>query len=846
MGFLVRGLIRFAEMLMAVPWAVFRFVMGSVVFNPKLGPLRHVVTAGLVYVVFAVLLVYVVAPVRGYVGARTMGDQLRYASERWLATAVYDKTGAFVGTFDPRMDSLQDVNWTDRTIEIGSYVANPDHKSIPVKTVPEAYWQCLSWHEDRYIGGWLNPAGIDLVGVLKIPYTSVVRTIQMRRPHLGVGGSTLPMQFARVIFKTPPSPGEGGLGKLRRKVREWWLAPVIYHTLTQGGDDTPLKQWAANHIWLAQRTGGQPLHGIEVTARIVFGKEASELSTAEQFVLASAVNKPIILMPGSEKLNAVRDDRWKYITEVRARTCAEKLIADAAEQSKVLFELVQMAGGPPDPRVKRRMQTALEKHAPNLAKRAEANPYIRMAALMPAARYGIREEMKLAYGAGWRDHVRGVTTTIDPVENLAFHDRVKAALARIDQLEGGKIASGFTLDPARVEPGRRMPDVVVVAANEKGEIVRYYEAGETAPYFGSPMARDRQSGTYDRSKDGRQIASTGKIMTAIAIANELRDQPGTLYDDPLAPERGAETCARGAGATPGQRRAFVAFACSLNKPLETRSAQLGQGRLKLLVDKFGFNMPPVDANGEGTPPSTATVRGLVGGSPRRVHHMAGVVLASLVGQGNTQVRAPSLVRTFDYTSREAAAARMLDDKPIVPNTLIKPNSRAMLRTLLSAPLCHRVGREPVGTLRSLAGWCADGRSDVRLHFAKTGTSTTMDADATVDTWTAGGIQFANGAAYSYVVMVGTGAARDTWGTKLHAAQVSAPLVGLLLDDLKGHSVANPNPALLPQPVRSVAGTSGAHTAPVPGAPGATAAIAKAGKSSRPQVPDWQRRQNESF
>ena len=90
---------------------------------------------------------------------------------------------------------------------------------------------------------------------------------------------------------------------MTRKLREWWLAPVIYHELTRGGDLTPLKQWAANHIWLAQRTGGAPLHGVEITSRVVFGKEAKDLTIAEQFVLASAVNKPIILLPGSEKLN---------------------------------------------------------------------------------------------------------------------------------------------------------------------------------------------------------------------------------------------------------------------------------------------------------------------------------------------------------------------------------------------------------------------------------------------------------------------------------------------------------------------------------------------------------------
>ena len=77
-----------------------------------------------------------------------------------------------------------------------------------------------------------------------------------------------------------------------------------------------------------------PLHGVEVTSQVVFGKEAKDLSTAEQFVLASAVNKPIILLEGSDRLNEVRLDRWRYIAEVRARTCAEKLITDEAEQKK--------------------------------------------------------------------------------------------------------------------------------------------------------------------------------------------------------------------------------------------------------------------------------------------------------------------------------------------------------------------------------------------------------------------------------------------------------------------------------------------------------------------------------
>jgi penicillin-binding protein 1A len=788
----LRLLLRALELVLALPLRLLRLALLVATARPNLGPFRHVVSAAVLYLLFALLLVYAVAPLRGIVGQHFLADKLRYDAERWLATAVYDAGGGFVGTFDPRLDSQRDVNYTDAAIKIGSYIANPDHKSIPVREVPEHYWRCLVHHEDRHIGGLLNPYGIDLVGVLKIPLTTIQRSIALRKPSLGLGGSTLPMQFVRVIYNTPPGPHEGAGTKLRRKFKEWWLAPVIYRELTRDGDETPLKQWAANHIWLAQRTGGTPLHGVEVTARVVFGKEAKDLTVAEQFVLASAVNKPIILLPGNERLNEVRLDRWRYIAEVRARICAEQLIADEAEQARVIFELVNLASGPPDPHVKPKLQKGLEAHAPALAQRALANPSIRANALMPAARYGVREEMKQAYGFGWREHVRGVTTTLDVVENLSFHERIKARLALIDQQHRAKIGAGFTLDPAKAQPGAgdvRMPDVIVVAANARGEIVRYFEAGETASYFGSPVARSSASGQYDAARDGRMIASTGKVLAAIGIANAGRDRTDTLYLDRSAPAGGGlETCAKGGGEAGRGRRAVVAFACSLNAPLEWRAAQLGQARMGRLIDRFGFNLPVASAAGEGTPPSTAAVRGLIGGSPRKVHQMAAVVLASLTEQGHRPVRPPTLVKAYDYTSREAAAAAS-DRTPesIVPNRLIADAGRPLLKALLQAPLCYSHGGAAHGTLKSLGAWCAEKRNDLRLHFAKTGTSVGIDINATVDTWIAGGLQFSNGAAYSYVVLVGTGNPSQSWARSLHSAQVGVPLLEVLLGDLKEHA-----------------------------------------------------------
>ena len=99
--------------------------------------------------------------------------------------------------------------------------------------------------------------------------------------------------------------------------------------------------------------------------------------------------------------------------------------------------------------------------------------------------------------------------------------------------------------------------------------------------------------------------------------------------------------------------------------------------------------------------------------------------------------------------------------------------------------------QPVGTLKDLAQWCAPRRADLRLHFAKTGTDVNADASATVDTWITGGLQFANGAAYSYVVLVGTGSTSEPGAHNLHAAQVAAPLLETLLADLAEHARRNP-------------------------------------------------------
>lgn len=788
----LRYFTRALEFFFSVPYRVLRALTIGVAFNPNLGPLRFVAVGVMVYVTFAVTLVYVVAPIRGYVGGAYMSEKLRYDAERWLATSIYDANKEFVGTFDPRLDSVRDINYTSAPIQIDNYLAHPDHKSIPVQDVPTHYWQCLVYHEDRHIGGLLNPFGIDLFGVLKIPYSTIKRTVAAGRIRFGVGGSTLPMQLARVIYKTPPRRGEGIGEKLGRKLGEWWLAPVIYRELTRDGDNLALKQWASNHLWLAQRTGGSPLHGVEVTSRIVFGKTAAALSIAQQFVLASAVNKPIILLEGSERLNYVRLDRWKYITEVRARHCAERLIEDPQVQRDVIFELVNMAGGPPDPRIEPKLEASLKKFVPRMVDRARANPIIRANVSMPSARFGLREEMKQVFGYNWRQHVRGITTTLDVGDNLAFKHEILADLKQVNKRWGTRLNPGYTLDPerARGDSGLQMPHVVVAAADRNGRIVRYYESSQLAPYFGSAIARGN-TGRYIRAQEPRQIASTGKMLAAIAIANQGRDGIEANYVDFNAPKAGLETCRRDGNLRRG-RKALVAFACSLNGPVEWRAAQAGQHQIRNLIDQFGFNMPPAADTASATPPSTAAVRGLVSGAPRQVHQMSAAILAALTGRGHLAVEAPTLVAKYDFTSvenRKAFDARQRHR--IVPNKLIRAEAHGMIKRLLQAPLCYEANRRSYGTLKDLRDWCAPRRKGLSLHIAKTGTAVTSNQHATIDGWVTGGLKFTNGATYSYVVVVGTGSAVQPFASRLHSSQLAVPLVRSLLESLERHARDHP-------------------------------------------------------
>ena len=779
---LVRWLVLACELLITLPYRAARFVFATFIFNPRLGRLRLVVAPAVLYVLFALILTYVYAPIRGAIGQMSMGKVLAYADERSLGTAIYDVKGRFVGIFDPILDSEEDFNYTGRPITLPQYIAYPDHKTLHVGAVPEDYWRCLAYQEDRHLGGLINPFGIDLYGVLKIPLSTLTRSVANRSPSLGVGGSTLSMQLARIFFKTPPRGDESAYEKLSRKAKEWWLGPVIHWQLTRAGDHGALKRWAANHFPLAQRTGGQELYGVEETSLILFGKPASGLSRAEQYVLAAAVNQPVMLIGGSERLEKLRQASWRRVAGSRALICANALIADPSERARVAAELERLAASPPDPKPMPGTEEVLAALSPGNAGRVGANPVYRANTLLPSVKYGVRDELKRRFGLSWRAHVGAVHLTLDAADNFSFGARANGVLAKLDARYRDSLDPAYALAPRTADgdqdnPASLLPDVIVAAADEQSRLVRYFETNFSASYFGSALARDAKTGHYDPARESRAVASLGKMLAAVAIANQGRDTPNSRWVDSKSPATGLEAC--GKGELRRLRTARVSFACSLNTPLAWRTARVPLAELTRLVQGFGITL--ADPVTSAANLAKSLVVGQVAAAPRTMHRLAGSVLASLAGDPQLPMPLPTLIDDLALSNSEAKGTEA--DGAIVPASLIQPQSKNELAAFLESPLCYKHG-----TLKRLSDWCAASHKGVALHFAKTGTRGTgaLDASAydTVDLWVAGGIKFDSGAAYSYVLLIGTGSPARPWARDLYAGQVAEPLLRVLLEDLE--------------------------------------------------------------
>jgi penicillin-binding protein 1A len=736
-----------------------------------------------------------------------------FADLRARAVALYDSEGRYFGIVHPETEN-DHLGEFERS-ELSPFGESPDHKAVPVAEAPPYFWRCVVFSEDRHRGEWRNRFGVDALHLARLPVSSR-------------GGSTLEMQLARSMWKMHSRNSN----PMWRKLHELSEAPVLNRYLVKDGDTAGLERWFSEHIPLVQGGGDEQgsIYGVYAAGQFLFGKTAEELDPAEQLVLAAAVRRPIA-WPASEEARAeilydligvdekksrkramqcasdsarladgtrvIPDKRVREAT--RARLDQLRVPANVGQTDPAFLEILRMEGVTAEVPLMAPMRLAKEL-APNVQREVVAEltdllapveeaAAVKASAITPAK----RQPTRLTGTHPWRGKVREVAVTLDVAKNSQFRARAReAAMTLGEELEaGGRYRKGAL--PQRVvnELGSLSivegdTPLVIAAADETGRIVRYYNSSATTAYsgYGDTRASIRGfgRGPYDRTQETRSVGSVAKLAAALLLAEGGEDNPDKTVSNACMPGLQQRCAGAASGATPARVTLRRAFGSSLN-PAVVRA--LGEGTTIQhtldLMNTLGFYLPERHRQ---TPMATNLALGRFAGRPRAVHWLAAVTLAAVRGQGGG-VTEPYFVESYkriepladgSYTFREETPKRtVLPDLEGIGEAQAK-----FLRAVLSQPVCDTKD----GTLRRLSAWCAAASKDVALHVAKTGSVSAGSGAAfnESDWWIAGGIEFADGRAYSYVISLGAGSNKGAFAKDLGGGTLS-PIADVLLRDL---------------------------------------------------------------
>lgn len=151
-------------------------------------------------------------------------------------------------------------------------LAAPNQIIIPFEEIPDAFKQAVIATEDKNFY-WHH--GIDAGGIAR----AVLSDIKARK--VVAGGSTITQQTAKTLFLTNERT-------FTRKLKELWYAILLEQRYSK---DEILAMYC-NSIYF-----GEGATGVEVAARMYFGKEARRLNQAEAILLAGIPNSPTAYDP---------------------------------------------------------------------------------------------------------------------------------------------------------------------------------------------------------------------------------------------------------------------------------------------------------------------------------------------------------------------------------------------------------------------------------------------------------------------------------------------------------------------------------------------------------------------
>lgn len=230
----------------------------------------------------------------------------------------------------PYSTLLYTTETSGREVLLGARIASDGQWRFPSGLeVPEKFAVCLTQYEDKRF--WYHP-GVDPLALL--------RAVQLNLTQSRVisGGSTLTMQLARI------ARGNQSRTVGQKMIEMLW---AIYLECSYSKAEI-LRMYASNAPF-----GGNVV-GIEAAAWRYFGREAKDLSWAEQATLAVLPNSPALIHPGRNRME-LKQKRDKLLLRLY-----EKQILDQTE-----YELACMEALPEKP-------LPLPNEAPHLLERLAA------------------------------------------------------------------------------------------------------------------------------------------------------------------------------------------------------------------------------------------------------------------------------------------------------------------------------------------------------------------------------------------------------------------------------------------------------------------------------------------
>lgn len=647
---------------------------------------------------------------------------LEYAHERSSAAELIDRDGRWIGIIPPAEFS----DWSD-----GS-VLPADQAAIPLIKIPPVWRSCAVFLEDRDFDGISRWFGIDPIAMLKSGW----QTITFRRRR---GASTLYMQVVRMLDGRSPDQDEAPGEVAFRKIAELFGASALTSILEQK-DPQAAARFVGMHLPLvigtAKSSFGEPLYGVELASRILFGVAADALTPEQQATLAAAIKTPILLAPANDAKGLKRAEaRWRRVKE-RAEYCLRNAFTGPSDAQMAEAASRLSALDLPQPQIDPELRKILPTDT-DLAWKIMVNPVRRTLFFARYELSALMWELDRAVGTDWRGKVVSVRLTTSAIESRPF---AEAVIKVLRQLQASLL--GLKLNLIRYLGEGDQADVVVASIDSEGRVRRIYSS--------------HQNIFWNRKAP---VGSIAKMVAAVALGRT--DHPGTPYCP--APIPGVASSSGGDPDICHHKNAWMpareAFARSNNKAIHWALRRLNDRILRATA--AGLELPPFGS----TPPATALTIGTFELTPAEMLRVAASIGTGVTGAPQ-DVHDPHLIESISLLKKDGA----VETKAIRGDAAIKkseirriftPRIKSFVANVLQAT------SDVDGTLHLLHS--LRGRLNGHL-YAKTGTVSI--AGSTQDLHIAG-TYLQDGKPWSFVVTVGAPSASKPLGRELLAGQIAS-------------------------------------------------------------------------